>query len=48
MVNWDTLEESSQCTSDTDFSLVQSVCSKLKIPCHKVNFIKEYWNEVFR
>ena len=23
------------------------MCGQLDIPCHKVNFVKEYWHSVF-
>ena len=48
MRNWDEREEGVQCTSEAAWQRVQSVCKKLEIECHQVNFIKEYWNLVFR
>lgn len=48
MHNWDELDESGHCTSEGDFAAVQEICSHIRIPCHRVDFVKEYWNEVFR
>ena len=31
-----------------DFEHAQWVCDKLKVPLLQVNFVKEYWNSVFR
>ncbi len=47
MNNWDVFEETGQCTSDKDWSDVQSVCKQLKIPCKRISFVKEYWIKVF-
>ena len=48
MHNWDELDESGQCTSERDFADVEEICRHISIPCQRVNFVKEYWNEVFR
>lgn len=48
MQNWDELDESGHCSSESDFDSVQEICAHIKIPCLRVNFVKEYWNEVFR
>ena len=48
MHNWDELDESGHCTSESDFTAVQEICSHLEIPCRRVSFVKEYWNKVFR
>ena len=48
MVNWDELDERDQCSSEADYSQVERICRHIAIPCHRVNFVKEYWNEVFR
>lgn len=47
MRNWDTSDERGVCTSQQDWEDVQRVCDQLAIPCRQVNFVKEYWNEVF-
>jgi len=36
------------CTAERDYEHVQSVCHRLNIPCSRVSFVQEYWNEVFR
>ncbi|XP_071804072.1 mitochondrial tRNA-specific 2-thiouridylase 1-like [Asterias amurensis] len=47
MRNWDALDETGVCTADKDEEDVQFVCDKLNIPFHHVNFVKEYWHDVF-
>ncbi|PAV89826.1 hypothetical protein WR25_15398 [Diploscapter pachys] len=48
MINWDPVEEgTSQCTRTVDEADAKEVARKLKIPFETVNFVKEYWNEVF-
>ncbi|XP_033745789.1 mitochondrial tRNA-specific 2-thiouridylase 1-like [Pecten maximus] len=47
MVNWDKLDELGECQADKDFEDAKYVCNHLDMPLHKVNFVKEYWNEVF-
>ncbi|KAI3403234.2 hypothetical protein KGF56_003969 [Candida oxycetoniae] len=44
MANW---SQSSQCT-ERDWKDVQTVCSALGIPCERLNFEREYWNDVFQ
>lgn len=47
-INWDPVEEgTSQCTRTVDEADAKEVARKLKIPFETVNFVKEYWNEVF-
>lgn len=48
MHNWDELDEQGQCSADTDYQVVRDVCYQIGIPCKRVNFVKEYWNDVFR
>jgi tRNA-specific 2-thiouridylase len=48
MKNWDTTNEQGICTSDIDRADAKFACDHLKIPFLEVNFVKEYWNEVFR
>lgn len=43
MANW---SQTAKCT-ESDWNDVQRVCRQLKIPCERVNFEKEYWQEVF-
>ena len=48
MKNWDTLEESGvDCQADKDAADAEKICNHLDIPFRHVNFVKEYWNEVF-
>ncbi|KAF5275073.1 hypothetical protein FQA39_LY07010 [Lamprigera yunnana] len=47
MKNWDIVDETGICRSDEDFQYANITCDKLKIPLIRVNFVKEYWNEVF-
>ncbi len=44
MKNWN--EE--DCTAKEDFKDVSAVCDQLDIPYYTVNFVKEYWDEVFQ
>ncbi|KAL1512866.1 hypothetical protein ABEB36_002378 [Hypothenemus hampei] len=47
MKNWDISDEKGSCRADEDYKDAAYVCEKLKIKLHHVNFVKEYWNEVF-
>lgn len=47
MKNWDIADETGRCTTEEDYEHAQWVCNKLKIPLLQVNFVKEYWNNVF-
>lgn len=47
MRNWDEKDEKGHCTADTEAEDAEWVCQKLDIPFHEVNFVKEYWNDVF-
>lgn len=48
MVNWDAMEEgSSTCPRTKDESDARLVADRLDIPFYSINFVKEYWNEVF-
>ena len=48
MRNWDERDETGFCNADEDMADVQRICERLKIPFAEHNFIKEYWNDVFR
>ena len=48
MKNWDEeLYPEGECTAESDFDDVRSVCDDLGIPYYSVNFSKEYWDRVF-
>lgn len=47
MRNWDIRDEQGTCSSDKDLKDAQTTCDFLNIPLVQVNFVKEYWNEVF-
>ncbi|XP_066143682.1 mitochondrial tRNA-specific 2-thiouridylase 1 [Euwallacea fornicatus] len=47
MRNWDIADEKGNCRADEDLKDASYICDKLNIPLHQVNFVKEYWNEVF-
>lgn len=48
MRNWDIKDETGSCTGDKDLQDAAYVCDVLGIRLHEVNFVKEYWNQVFR
>lgn len=47
MQNWDIADETGFCSSAEDYEDAKYVCNKLDIKLHHVNFVKEYWNDVF-
>ncbi|MFP3019645.1 MAG: tRNA 2-thiouridine(34) synthase MnmA [Arsenophonus sp.] len=47
MKNWEEDDNEEYCSSAIDFSDAQSVCDKLDIELHTVNFSAEYWDNVF-
>lgn len=53
MRNWDAADEGTSssstptCTSDREWLDVQRVCAHLKIPCERVDFVRDYWTRVF-
>ena len=48
MTNWDKANETGICTADIDREDARYTCNHLDIPFNEVNFVKEYWNDVFR
>lgn len=48
MRNWDIADEVGQCSADKDAADAEFVCNHLGIPFVEVNFVKEYWHDVFR
>ncbi|XP_001600621.1 mitochondrial tRNA-specific 2-thiouridylase 1 [Nasonia vitripennis] len=47
MRNWDIVNELGECQAEKDYEDAKWICNRLKIPLHDVNFVKDYWNEVF-
>ncbi|XP_050305844.1 mitochondrial tRNA-specific 2-thiouridylase 1 [Anthonomus grandis grandis] len=47
MKNWDIADEKGSCRADEDYKDASYICNQLNIKLHHVNFVKEYWNEVF-
>lgn len=47
MKNWEEKDENGVCTSAQDFEDVRRVCERLDIPYYGVEFVKEYWDNVF-
>lgn len=48
MRNWDIVNELGECQAEKDYEDAKWICNRLKIQLHDVNFVKDYWNEVFR
>jgi tRNA-specific 2-thiouridylase len=47
MKNWDEPDENGICTATEDYEEAVKVCNQLDIPYYSVNFVKEYWDNVF-
>ncbi|CAJ0587928.1 unnamed protein product, partial [Mesorhabditis spiculigera] len=48
MINWDPREEgTSHCDRSHDEAVAKRACQHLDIPFHSVNFVQQYWNQVF-
>lgn len=47
MKNWDVTDEKGFCSSDKDYEDALYISEKLQIPLKQVNYVKEYWTEVF-
>lgn len=47
MKNWDETNPDGSCSADDDYQDVIKVCEKLDVPYYSVNFVKEYWDQVF-
>jgi tRNA-uridine 2-sulfurtransferase len=47
MKNWEETGPDGQCSADADYQDVIRVAEKLDIPYYSVNFVKEYWQNVF-
>jgi NH3-dependent NAD+ synthetase len=50
MRNWDAADERAQsvpCRADDDLQSAKAVCAELDIPLRVVDFVQQYWNNVF-
>jgi tRNA-specific 2-thiouridylase len=47
MKNWEEKDENGVCKASHEFEDVVRVCEQLEIPYYSVNFVKEYWDNVF-
>lgn len=49
MKNWDPLEEAGEaaCNSDDSLKMARQVCERIQVPLLELDFVKEYWNDVF-
>ena len=47
MHNWDERDETGQCSSSADRADAESVCRHLALPIECVEFMREYWVDVF-
>lgn len=47
MKNWEEKDENGVCQSAKEFEDVVRVCDQIGIPYYSVNFVKEYWDNVF-
>lgn len=47
MKNWEEDDTADYCSAEKDFQDVKSICHKLDIPVHAVNFSENYWQHVF-
>ncbi len=48
MKNWDETDENGVCSATLDYEDVARVCDKLDIPYYSVEFVQEYWDQVFK
>jgi tRNA-specific 2-thiouridylase len=48
MKNWEEKDENGVCKSVQDYEDVARVCERLDIPYYGVEFVKEYWDNVFQ
>jgi tRNA-specific 2-thiouridylase len=47
MKNWEEDDTDQHCSASEDLQDAQSVCDKISVPLHTVNFSSEYWDRVF-
>ncbi len=47
MKNWEEKNPTGACRSTQDYEDAVKVCEQIDIPCYTVNFVQEYWDQVF-
>ncbi len=47
MKNWEEKDENGVCQSSKEFADVVKVCERLDIPYYSIEFVQEYWDNVF-
>lgn len=45
--NLDLADETGHCSAEKDWDDAQFVCDKLQIPIQRIEFVKQYWTDVF-
>ncbi|NOR41870.1 MAG: tRNA 2-thiouridine(34) synthase MnmA, partial [Gammaproteobacteria bacterium] len=48
MKNWEEDDDADYCAAAVDLNDAESVCEKLGIKLHSINFSSEYWDRVFK
>jgi len=48
MRNWDIADEKGTCSADQDAEDAAYVCHHIGIPFREINFVRQYWTDVFR
>ncbi len=48
MKNWEEKDENGVCKASLEYRDVVRVCEQIDIPYYSVNFVKEYWDNVFK
>ncbi|GAM19735.1 hypothetical protein SAMD00019534_029100, partial [Acytostelium subglobosum LB1] len=46
--SWDEKDELGYCSGEKDFADAQDIAKRLDLPLHHADFVKEYWNRVFK
>jgi tRNA-specific 2-thiouridylase len=47
MKNWNEVDEKGYCSSDKELEDAKFVANKLQIELREINFVKEYWINIF-
>jgi tRNA-uridine 2-sulfurtransferase len=47
MKNWEEQDPTGGCLSAYEYEDVVKVCQQIDIPCYSVNFVQQYWDQVF-